>query len=78
VRGVSDSEVDAVQQMARHFRSMDRRLGGAQVRPLLADYLTTTVHDLLRNGRASDRTRIADRIIREWQDGQDTANAVGW
>src|SRR6266545_5057564 len=59
VSRVGDPEVKVVQQMARQFRSMDRRLGGARVRPIIVDYLTTTVHGYLRNGCATERTRNA-------------------
>jgi plasmid maintenance system antidote protein VapI len=52
-------EVAAVQQMAVQLRNLDRRLGGRRVRPLIADYLTSTVHGYLRSGSPDDRTRKA-------------------
>jgi DNA-binding XRE family transcriptional regulator len=58
-RRVGATEVAAVQQMAAQFRNLDRRLGGRRVKPLIIDYLTTTVHSYLRSGTSSERTRKA-------------------
>jgi hypothetical protein len=58
-RYIGHAEVSAVQEMARQFRSMDRSLGGGRVLPLLADYLTSTVHGLLRHGCSDQKTRTA-------------------
>jgi len=58
-RRIGAAEVAAVQQMAVQFRNLDRRLGGRRVMPLITDYLTTTVHDHLRNATSSGRIRKA-------------------
>ncbi len=52
-------EVAAVQQMAVQLRNLDRRLGGRRVRPLITDYLTSTVHGYLRSGSPNERTKKA-------------------
>src|SRR6266516_960142 len=67
------AEVRAVQQMALTFRNMDRRLGGGRVQPVIEEYLTTTVHDLLRAGCATERTRSM-----LWLAAADLIRLVGW
>ncbi|GAB1822572.1 hypothetical protein [Herbidospora sp. RD11066] len=54
LRRVGPSDVAAIREVTRTYRSLDNRLGGVRIRSVVVNYLNNEVAPLLRHGRYGD------------------------